>query len=203
MNLYLARHGETDANREQRYLGSLDIGLNQHGREQAERLRDALPAHLDHVFVSPLLRARQTVQIAFPNSTVPITVVDDLRERGVGVFEGLTQEEAKLRYPALWQGNCTRSWRSAPTGGETIEDVAVRLITFLNTLMAAHAGKSVALIAHGFVAKTIRALALRNFGDFFVWQLRNGEVLHVSLTQHLSLASDEVDAMLTVAATSS
>ncbi len=36
---------------------------------------------------------------------------------------------------------------------------------------------SCSLVAHGVVAKVIRALVRNDFSDFFDWQLRNGEVL--------------------------
>lgn len=185
MNLYIARHGETDANREGRYLGELDVALNETGRHQAELLRSTMPNDLHIVIVSPLLRARQTAQIAFRSSSLPQSVVASFRERSVGVFEGLTQEEAKRFHPQLWERNCTRTWRDAPTGGETIEDVAARVVVGLNTLIDGYAGNSVALIAHGFVAKVIRALTLKDCSDFFDWKLENGKLLHVHLPHRL------------------
>jgi len=37
--------------------------------------------------------------------------------------------------------------------------------------------QAVLLVAHGFVAKVIRALARGDFSDFYTWQLSNGAML--------------------------
>jgi len=96
------------------------------------------------------------------------------------VFEGLTQQQARERYPDLWSRNITRQWHAAPTDGESAVDVVSRVSVHLNALIDLYAQKVVVLVAHGFVAKTIRALARQDFSDFFDWQLGNGEVLELS-----------------------
>ncbi len=103
------------------------------------------------------------------------------RERHVGVFEGLTQMEAQTRFPDLWAQNITRQWHAAPTGGETIAEVVERVTAGLRGLSEHHRGKTVALVAHGFVAKVIRAVGQAGFDDFFEWQLANGAVYEISL----------------------
>jgi probable phosphoglycerate mutase len=107
---------------------------------------------------------------------------DAFRERNVGVYEGLTQEEARTQFPELWTQNVTRSWDGAPTGGETINEVIRRVTRGLNDLYARYAGKVVVLVAHGFVAKVARAVCLQNFNDFFDWQLANGAVCELTMT---------------------
>ena len=101
MQLYVVRHGETDANAEGRYQGSLDIDLNERGVLQAQELRVRLPAQIDTVIVSPLRRAQQTAAIVFADDGLELRTREAFRERGVGVFEGLTQAEAAQRYPEL------------------------------------------------------------------------------------------------------
>jgi probable phosphoglycerate mutase len=186
LNLYVVRHGETDANAEQRYLGALDVALNANGKAQAQELRLSIPSDVKIAVVSPLLRAQQTAEILFKDSDLPVLTVYGFRERNVGVFEGLTQTQARAQYPDLWRKNITRAWNDAPTNGESIKDVVTRVGYELNQLIAAYPGESVVLIAHGFVAKTIRALAHQNFSDFFNWQLSNGCLLHVHLPEQFS-----------------
>jgi probable phosphoglycerate mutase len=176
MKLFVVRHGETSFNAEKRYLGALDPPLNARGIEQARHLRATLSPELDLVVCSPLLRARQTASVVCKDRPLALSVDDAFRERNVGVFEGLTQNEARLGHPAMWQKNVTRDWRSAPDGGETIAEVVTRVNTGLQALQHAHAGKTVLLVAHGFVAKTVRAICLADFSDFFEWQLDNGAV---------------------------
>jgi len=140
-----------------------------------------LPVHIDSVVVSPLRRAQQTARIIFADDVLPVRTLEAFRERSVGVFEGLTQHEARERYPDLWAQNITRQWSLAPPEGESIVDVVERVRAGLNALLADDSHQVIVLVAHGFVAKTIRALVRQDFSDFFDWQLRNGEVLSLQI----------------------
>ncbi|WP_296259565.1 MULTISPECIES: histidine phosphatase family protein [unclassified Pseudomonas] len=177
MRLYVVRHGQTQANAEHRYLGALDPELTETGREQAAALRLELPDSIDSIVVSPLLRARQTAEILNYRLNMPVQLLDAFRERNVGVFEGLTQDEAHQFYPQLWRQNITRQWDIGPPQGESISQVVTRIHQGLTTLVAASAAHNLLLVGHGFVAKTIRALARQDFSDFFDWQLGNGHWL--------------------------
>jgi probable phosphoglycerate mutase len=181
MQLYVVRHGETQANAEGRYQGSLDVELNERGVLQAQELRARLPAQIDAVVVSPLRRAQQTAAIVFAQDRLERRTLDAFRERGVGVFEGLTQVEAAQRYPELWAQNITRQWELAPTDGESISQFVERIRGGLSELLVNHGQQVVVLVAHGVVAKAIRALVRDDFSDFFDWQLRNGEVLTLKI----------------------
>lgn len=100
MDLYVVRHGESWANAQHRCLGSLDPLLTERGREQAQELRARLP--LDALIVSPRLRAMETASILNEKLELPAQSMDCFRERDVGVFEGLTQADARERYSELW-----------------------------------------------------------------------------------------------------
>ena len=89
MKLLVVRHGQTQFNAEQRYLGALDPELNATGMAQASALRGKRPATLDVVVSSPLRRARQTAEIICSSGSVKPIVNEAFRERNVGVFEGL------------------------------------------------------------------------------------------------------------------
>jgi len=187
MHLYIVRHGETQANAEGRYLGALDTELTANGMLQAEALKSALPTHIDAVVVSPLRRAQQTARIVFNNSSLSLRTMHAFRERNVGVFEGLTQSEARERYPELWSRNITRQWNLAPPDGESIAEVVSRIQTGIGDLLVDYPHQVVILVAHGFIAKTIRALARQDFSDFFDWQLGNGDVLELLLTANFAI----------------
>ena len=94
MTVYLIRHGQTQGNLERRYIGSTDQPLCPQGREALEGRE--MPS-VDGLYVSPLLRCRQTAAILFPNRGME--VVEDLRECDFGAFEGRTYEELKTTPP--------------------------------------------------------------------------------------------------------
>ncbi len=187
MKLLVVRHGETQFNAEGRYLGALDPELNATGISQARALNAVLPANPNAVICSPLRRARQTAEIVCQGRSIEPLVNEAFRERNVGVFEGLTQEEARVHFPELWAQNVTRQWERAPDGGETIAGVVARVFEGLRQVYKEHQGNVVVLVAHGFVAKVARAVTGAGFDDFFEWQLANGTVCELALTANPSI----------------
>jgi len=189
MELVVIRHAETQANAEGRYQGSLDIGLNDDGVRQISRLAEEVAVTMppfDRLLASPLLRTRECAAILSRQLGLPVELAPAFRERDVGLFEGLTQAEARARYPELWARNITRRWTEAPPGGETLDEVIARVSQGLIELASTTEGVRVLLVAHGVVAKVIRAVTIAGFDDFFAWQLPNGGMLAVNLGSSIS-----------------
>src|SRR5438093_5554077 len=87
LRIYLARHGQTDWNREGRTQGGMDIPLNETGRQQARQLKIRLASiRLDAVYSSTLSRSRETAEIVQGGGTV--VKLPGLIERRFGKFEG-------------------------------------------------------------------------------------------------------------------
>lgn len=96
--VYLIRHALPEFPGGKRMcLGITDIPLGAEGLAQAETMAAQLPPVTD-VFSSPLTRAVQTAQAI----GLPVTILPELREMHAGQWDGLTFEEIKVRYPALY-----------------------------------------------------------------------------------------------------
>ncbi|MBQ2641823.1 MAG: histidine phosphatase family protein, partial [Lachnospiraceae bacterium] len=64
MKIWIARHGQTDLNRNRRMQGLTDCPLNEKGIRQArESRRNIGDVHFDAVYASPLQRAQLTGSI--------------------------------------------------------------------------------------------------------------------------------------------
>jgi probable phosphoglycerate mutase len=157
--LYFARHGETDWNAAGRLQGQTDIPLNAAGRAQAVALAAHLrPAGIAAIATSDLARARGTADIVAAELGVPVTLADAaFRERGYGIFEGLTIEQAKARDPAEWvrfvEGD------GVSLGAEALAAVARRMMDA--TLRAATVLPSPALVvSHGRAIRELLAIAV-------------------------------------------
>jgi 2,3-bisphosphoglycerate-dependent phosphoglycerate mutase len=172
------RHGETDWNAQKRLQGQLDIGLNALGREQARRLAAALAGEeFAAVYASDLERARRTAEAFALPAGLPVKTDRGLRERGFGIFEGYTYSEIEARWP-----EDTTRWRRrepefAPAGGETLEGFQARCVATAARLAAAHAGESIALVAHGGVLDALyRAATHVGLGAPRSWELGNASI---------------------------
>ncbi|MEW2248641.1 bifunctional RNase H/acid phosphatase [Streptomyces sp. NPDC006975] len=160
----LLRHGETPLTPQKRFSGSggTDPALSDIGREQAERVAEALARRgtIQHIVASPLARTRETAGIVAARLGLEVTVEDGLRETDFGAWEGLTFAEVRERHP-----DDLNAWlaspRVAPTGGgESFADTAVRMAATRDKLTAAYAGRTVLLVTHVTPIKTLIQLAL-------------------------------------------
>jgi alpha-ribazole phosphatase/probable phosphoglycerate mutase len=145
--LTLIRHGRTTWNNDNRMQGWADPPLDDHGRAQARALSGRLAADtFAAIYSSPLLRARETAEIVAAPHRLPVTCHDDLRERNVGEWVGLTFAEARARAPERFVGD----WRThgAP-GGETQAALTARVAACLHSLLATHPEERFAIVSHG------------------------------------------------------
>jgi probable phosphoglycerate mutase len=132
--LLLARHGETDWNRERRWQGHADPPLNDQGRAQARELAEALAGEtLDAIYASDLRRAYETAEIVGARLGVPVTSEPGLREIDVGSWSGLTREQvAGLE----WDGEPQDAHRE-------------RVLEVVRRLVRLHPQGRVLLVTHG------------------------------------------------------
>jgi len=164
--LIVIRHGETDWNRQHRFQGQIDVPLNAVGLTQAERLAQRLADEpIDLLVCSDLQRARSTAEaLALPRQQVPL--VDPLwREQHFGVLEGLDVPTIRSQHPALWAQWVRHDADYAlPQGGESNQAFHARVMQALQSLVAAHAGRRIAVVTHGGVLdmlwRNARALPL-------------------------------------------
>ena len=177
MRLLIMRHGSTAGNAARRYVGrQTDEPLSEEGR--AACLRAGNCPLVDTVYVSPLLRARQTAQLCFPHAC--LCPVPGLEEYDFGIFEGKSYRDMEhdQTYRAWVDGGCVGT---CPGGESRAEFVARSNAAFASLLRraAAYDEREVTVVAHG---GTIMA-AFSSFAhdapgtdssgidDYFAWQV--------------------------------
>ncbi len=172
------RHGETAWNVATRLQGHLDIELNPTGREQARRLGLALAQEsISAIYSSDLLRAWETARAIADATGQPLTPHQGLRERGFGVFQGMTYAEIEATWPEQ-----SRHWRQrtphwAPDGGESLLAVRQRIYNTANELAARHIGQQIVLVAHGGVLDALyRAATGQEVQAPRTWHLGNAAI---------------------------
>lgn len=148
--IYLVRHGQTAWNAELRCQGHMDVPLDEDGRRQARELAERMSGlPIRAVFSSDLIRAGETAEfLAAPHNLRPV-LTPALRERQMGVWEGLTVGERESRWPHLWV-----RWEGGEKDppGLNLEPYAAmveRLLGELGRLAREYRGSDVAAVTHG------------------------------------------------------
>ena len=153
------RHGETDANRDGLLQGGkVDMPLNENGQKQAAAVAECLrDEHFDFSFASPLIRARQTMEIiAAAHSEELVPQYDDaLREWNCGDLDGLHWCEIKEKYPVESLAFSFERVEVQMPNGECGLVVQSRVENFLKTVLEKCSGKRVLLVAHGGVLQRV------------------------------------------------
>lgn len=151
MELYLARHGETEWSKAGRHTGNTDLRLTADGEANALALRPRLASiHFDVVYSSPMQRALRTAELAGFSSP---QVTDLLREVDYGEYEGLTSEQIHQANPS-WE-----VYSDGSPGGETPVQIYARALQFIS--LAGKSGGRVIAFAHGHILRAVGAAWIR------------------------------------------
>jgi broad specificity phosphatase PhoE len=178
LQLYVARHGQTDWNAQGIICGSTDLPLSTQGEMQAQMLAENLAAEkacIDIVIASPLKRAQQTAGYVAQRFSVPLMTDERLIEQRYGIYEGQSafapgflanKQQFAVRYP----------------GGESMMQVAARVYAFLDELKTRRDLRGALLVSHGGTCRVLNTY----FEDveneaFFHWLLDNTQVKRYEL----------------------
>ena len=154
--LILIRHGETVWNSQQRMQGHSNSDLSEEGRAQIESLGQWMKnVSFDHIYSSDSLRTRQTAEAITKSSGHTLKIDQRLREKNLGVFEGLTTEEAKERHPEIFRLFKTAGSNYVIDEGESTQQLLDRALEFIEEIRLLQPDQRVVLVTHGGVVRVL------------------------------------------------
>jgi ribonuclease H / adenosylcobalamin/alpha-ribazole phosphatase len=163
--LILIRHGVTDLTKQKRFSGGLasgNPGLNEEGRAQVRataRWLAPLAEQVETIVASPVRRTLESAELVAAEWGSPITTEPRFAEMEFGSWDGLTFAQVAERHPAAMT-EWLNSLDAKPGGGESFRAVQRRVRAGLAAVLAAQAGRTVALVSHVTPIKTLVADAL-------------------------------------------
>jgi probable phosphoglycerate mutase len=161
MNLYMVRHGQTSASRENRFSGSSDPPLTTIGEAMADAFAQAYASFTwEAIYTSPMLRARQTADALCRLTGVHANVEDGLKEIDYGEWEGLKQIEVKQRWPEAFEYWAHDVASRGTPGGETAFHVAARAMRVVEAIRTRHQQGNVLIVSHKATLRVITCALL-------------------------------------------
>jgi probable phosphoglycerate mutase len=147
--ILLIRHGQSEGNAEGRFGGHTATPLSKRGRRQAEATARALSTEkLSAIYSSDLPRAVETAMPLSRLTGLEVEQSNAFRERGVGVMEGLTFEEAATRHPEQYAALIRRDFEHVILGGESYRQMLERGLSELDRIIELHGNGHVAVFSH-------------------------------------------------------
>lgn len=204
-SLYIARHGETEWNREGRLQGWTDAALTERGKAQAKSLGKRLKyISPKKAYISPLGRVKMTADIALDDLSIQVQEDERLKEINLGKWEGLKSKEAERRDPELYRKAIEEPHRYDPPWGEDYFELKERVLEAVEAVLSENVGEKVLIVSHGIASKSILShiegrpmkdlrepphlrecsLSHVRFEDGFE-KLEEGEIIDFGDTEHL------------------
>jgi len=178
IEIYLIRHGLTEANEKKLYCGKTDLSLSENGVKEIENLKNLniYPEKPEMFFTSGLLRASQTINLIYGD--VESTVEPLIQEYNFGIFEMRSYEQLKENqdYQA-WINDQYKTGDFACPDGESTKQFNQRVKTgYKNILNKIKQSKinSAVISCHGGVIVNIMESLMPNIKNFYEWQPKAG-----------------------------
>ncbi|MEO1824055.1 MAG: histidine phosphatase family protein [Candidatus Lambdaproteobacteria bacterium] len=148
--IILIRHGETEWNSQKRMQGHSNSDLSSVGQAQIQALGQWMKnVPFDLIYSSDSLRAKQTAEAITQFSGHELQFDQRLREKNLGVFEGLTSEEARERHPEVFRLFKTAGSKYVIDEGESTQQLQDRALEIVNEIRIKHPEERVLLVTHG------------------------------------------------------
>jgi broad specificity phosphatase PhoE len=164
--LIMVRHGESEGNRDRRFTTTPDAPLTDLGREQAARVARRIESLFrpHRVIASPYSRARETGEIIASALRLPAEIEPGLYERNFGYLKGQSYDAVRDD-PTF---GTEKAWLWRPEGGESYEDVRIRIAPVLDRLAARAGDGEIVVVSHGGVMLTAWAHVVGHWQDTHV-----------------------------------
>lgn len=152
--LHLIRHGEVE--RSHCYNGQYDVRLTPLGEEQYHQLKPRLDAdRISAIYTSDLIRTVRGGEILAPYLGVEPVKVPQFRELNCGEWQGLSMKEIQEKRPNEWAARLADLENFRAPGGESLGDLASRVLPVLTGIVERHRGEEILVVAHGGVNRII------------------------------------------------
>lgn len=161
--LIIARHHESEWNKEGLWTGTRDVHLTQYGFLKSSEMGELLRGtHIDNAFASMQVRAIETLSCMLDDLKlyhVPAEYVHALDERDYGDYTGKNKWEMEKLIGEEAFESMRRDWDYPIPHGETLKMVYERVVPFYcsTVLPLLKAGRNVLVVSHG---NALRALAI-------------------------------------------
>ena len=156
--IFLVRHGQTEWNVQRRLQGHQNSPLTAAVKNQAQNIRHALQKISFHrAYVSPLRRARQTLDIIVAGKNIKVMQAEGLKEIRLGVWEGKTREQTKESHPEQYVNFWHQQEKFTLQGAETFQQLQLRVVHELDTIFCNNKGENILVVSHWIAIKVALA----------------------------------------------
>ena len=147
--IFLARHGQSESNHEERISGQADPALTEKGLRQAQRLANALQnVPLTKILTSTLRRSIETARPIAESQGIALCPLDALKEMSFGVLEGQRRRDLDRESQHLLDQWTAHKLHVRIPGGEHLLDVQKRVLPCLSRVLTENPEGTLLIVGH-------------------------------------------------------
>ena len=180
--ILLARHGETEWNRDRRFQGQRDVPLSDTGREQAHVLAEQAAREerpIAALYTSPLSRAAETAKVVGERLGLAPRADDRLKEVDVGDWEGRLKDDVEAEDPEAWAAFRAAGDEFRFPGGESFAEQQERVVAALVDVTQAHELPALLVCHRGVVRCALAHTHRRGLETYHEWTVPNAELVRL------------------------
>jgi len=181
--IWLARAGQSVLNKQRRFMGQSDSPLTAYGQLQAEAI------------VAGLRRQRITQVYSAPQSAIltsateiatarggDVVVVPAWADQAMGAWQGLTWREASQQFPQDTIARMRDPLQVPPPGGESLAQVAARIIAAWHALLQVATGERVVVVTQALPIQIVLCYLLQQpLTNHWMWRIEHGSLTGIDL----------------------
>lgn len=180
------RHAQTDANRDGNFNGSLDLPLNDTGKQQAIQAASVLRDQVFDVIVygkaKRVVETTEAVMDMLIKKPETVVCTNEIREMDFGVFEGMHYREISQQYPEEWQRYMDNWQTYAFPQGDSVSTYYSDCGKWIGGIVRRYKGKNILVVGHkGFILNCLSALLTQDGGDVLSRDIKNAETVTLTL----------------------
>jgi probable phosphoglycerate mutase len=177
--IFLLRHGRIQEHEQKRFIGQTNVLLDTLGREQGLFWQTALAdIKFDAVYSSALKRCADTALLACPHQNPCLD--SRLNEIHMGTWDGKSFDEIRESMPGEFERRGRNMNQFRPPGGESFQDVADRVLPFLDEVQNKQSGPILVVTHAGVIRVILNRLMDPDPNDLFKIKIEYGQLSVIS-----------------------
>ncbi len=175
-SIWFLRVGQSALNKRRSFMGQAAAPLTPLGHAQVQAAVAMIRRQrITRIYTAPQATFRETAQIATAQWQVPVTVMPAWADQDMGAWTGLTWREAGTLYPEAMRARMTDVVNSATPGGESLAQVAERVMQGWRELQQGAEGQRVVVVTAGLPIQIVVCALLRvSLQNHWMWRMDYG-----------------------------
>ena len=181
--IWLARAGQSELNKQRRFMGQSDSPLTAYGELQGAALVSGLRRQrITQVYSAPQAAPSRCAAVIAVAHNCGVVQVPMWSDQEMGLWQGLTWREASQQSSRDSAARLRDPLHAPPSGGESLAQVAARVIAAWQGLLQVATGERVVVVTQALPIQIVLCHLLQQpLTNHWMWRIEHGSLTGIDL----------------------